>query len=189
VKLAVVTSNQHKAEEIAAFFRHQIDIEHICLELPEYRSDDIGEIAYRKAEYAYSLMKKPLIVDDTAFSIEALKGFPGPYAAYVQGTIGNSGILKLLNGVSDRRAHFETAIALATNDGIRLFKGRVEGEIVAPRGREGFGYDPIFEVGGRTLAERSLNEKNMVSHRAQALSALKEWILQGSRSGKDTTVK
>jgi XTP/dITP diphosphohydrolase len=181
VKLTVVTSNPHKAEEIAAFFGNEIDIGHVSLELPEYRSDDVGEIARRKAEYAYSLIKKSLIVDDTAFSVDALKGFPGPYAAYVQSTIGNAGILKLMDGMHDRSAHFETVIALATKDGILLFRGRVEGEIVvAPRGRQGFGYDPIFDVGGHTLAELSLDKKNTLSHRAMALSKLRAWFIGDS---------
>jgi XTP/dITP diphosphohydrolase len=175
--LAVVTSNHHKAAEVAAFFRNEIDIEHVCLELPEYRYDDVGEIARKKGEYAYSLIKKTLIVDDTAFSVDALKGFPGPYAAYVHATIGNTGILKLMEGKDDRSAHFETAIALVNEDGIRIFRGRLDGLIVPSRGNFGFGYDPIFEVGGKTLAELGLYEKNRISHRSVALSLLKTWIL------------
>lgn len=150
----------------------------VSLEIPEYRHDDVAEIARRKAEYAYQVIKKPLIVDDTAFSIDALSGFPGPYAAYVQNTIGNGGILKLMDGLSDRGAHFETAIAYADQDGIRVFRGRIDGTIVSERGDEGFGYDPIFEWKGRTLAELSVEEKSGISHRARALVALREWLEQ-----------
>jgi XTP/dITP diphosphohydrolase len=136
-----------------------------------------------KAEHAYGLVRKPLIVDDTAFSVAALRGFPGTCAAYVYATIGNPGILKLMENITDRKAYFETAVALATEEGIQVFRGRIDGVIVSPRGSTGFGYDPIFESGGRTMAELSLREKNHVSHRALALSQLREWIL-GERQNR-----
>jgi XTP/dITP diphosphohydrolase len=185
VNIAVVTSNRQKAIEIAAFFRNEIEIEHISIELPEPRLDDIGEIARNKAEYAFQIVERPLIVDDTAFSVSALQGFPGPFAAYVHATIGNAGILKLLDGMADRRAYFETAVAFATKEGILVFRGRMEGVIVPARGMQGFGYDPIFEIGGQTLAEMSLEEKSRISHRALALSHLKMWILSNDFPDKD----
>jgi XTP/dITP diphosphohydrolase len=115
-------------------------------------------------------------VDDTAFSVKALRGFPGPYAAYVLDAIGYQGILRLLEGVEERSASFETAIAYADRAGIRIFRGLIDGVITrAPRGREGFGYDPIFEVDGKTMAEMPIDEKNRISHRARALSAFGEW--------------
>jgi len=184
VKLVVVTGNRNKATEIAAFFGKHAEIEHVTMDLPEIRHEDVGEIAQKKAEYAYNLIGRALIVDDTAFSIEGLGGFPGTCAAYVHDTIGNPGILKLMEGVTDRRAYFETAIALATDAKIQVFRGRIEGTIVPPRGSTGFGYDPIFETGGRTLAELSLAEKTRISHRALALAELKRWVL-----GQDKTVK
>jgi XTP/dITP diphosphohydrolase len=129
------------------------------------------------------------MVDDTAFSIEALNGFPGPYAAYVLSTIGNEGILRLLEGFVNRNAYFETAVAVASEQGIQVFRGRIDGVIVSPRGNSGFGYDPIFEVGGRTLAELDRAGKNRISHRARALSLLKDWILSEECPGHDKTVK
>jgi len=96
----------------------------------------------------------------------------------VQNTIGNAGILKLMDGVSARGAHFETAIAYADQDGIRVFRGRIDGTIVSERGDKGFGYDPIFEWKGRTLAELPVDEKSGISHRARALAALREWLGQ-----------
>jgi XTP/dITP diphosphohydrolase len=176
VKLHVVTSNAGKAREVAAFFRGILEVDHLPLECPEFRDDDVGVIATEKARFAYETVGEPLIVDDTAFSVVALNGFPGPYAAYVLGTIGIPGILRLMEGAGDRRAYFETAIAYAAEDGIRVFRGRVDGIIVEPRGSEGFGYDPIFEVDGRTFAEIPLDEKAQVSHRGRALAAFREWV-------------
>jgi XTP/dITP diphosphohydrolase len=183
VKLHVVTSNPNKAREVAAFFAGIREVEHVPMECPEFRDDDVGAIATEKARYAYARLQAPLIVDDTGFSVTALKGFPGPYAAYVLETIGMEGVLKLMEGVSDRTAYFETAIAYADEDGIRVFRGRVEGVIVAPRGSEGFGYDPIFEVGGRTFAEIPLAEKARISHRGRALAAFRDWVVAETGGG------
>jgi XTP/dITP diphosphohydrolase len=165
-----------------SYFGGLFEVEHVCIECPEYRHDDVGEIAKNKASYAFSLVKKPLVVDDTAFYIEALSGFPGPYAAYVFHKLGNRGILKLMEGEKDRSAHFETAIAYADSSGIMLFYGTMAGTLVEPRGRDGFGYDPIFEYKGKTLAEIPIGEKSRISHRAMALANLREWLMAG-RSG------
>jgi len=161
---------------MGVYLEGYMEVEHVRLEIPEYRDDDVGEIAKKKGEFAFRIIKRPLIVDDTAFSIDALNGFPGPYAAYVQNTIGNSGVLKLMSGIEDRNAHFETAIAYVDHQGVRIFRGRINGTIVPERGDEGFGYDPIFEWEGRTLAELPMKEKSRISHRARALSAFRKWI-------------
>lgn len=179
MKLAVVTGNHHKAGEIAAFFGARLLTEHVQMDIPEYRDDDVGEIARQKAAHAYGCLKRPLIVDDTGFSIEALNGFPGPYAAYVLRTIGNEGILRLLERAGDRRAYFETAIGFADSGGVRVFRGRIDGMIVPPRGSGGFGYDPIFEVGDKTLAELPAAEKSRMSHRARALALFLDWLDAG----------
>lgn len=174
----MVTSNAHKAAEVAAYFGGLLEVVHVALKVPEHRSDDVGEIARGKAEYAYRQLKTPLIVDDTAFCIDALSGFPGPYAAYVQNSIGNTGILKLMDGRADRSARFITGIAYADDEGIRVFTGTIEGLITAgPRGNAGFGYDPIFEVGDKTLAEIPITEKSRISHRAKALAAFHDWFV------------
>ena len=190
MRLAVVTSNANKAREVAAYFTGVLEVEHVPLECPEFRHADVGEIARGKAAYAYEALARPLIVDDTGLFIDALRGFPGPYAAYVQDTIGNAGVLKLMEGVGDRSAHFETAVAFAREDGIRIFRGVLPGTIVAPRGSGGFGYDPIFAYEGRTLAEMPLAEKSRISHRARALEAFRAWITQERRGGapSDRTV-
>ena len=175
----MVSSNADKAREVAEFFGSTVEVTHVSLDIPELRSEDVTEISRQKAHYAFDRLHSPLIVDDTVFCIDALKGFPGPYAAYVLHTIGNTGILKIMKDVENRNAHFTTAIAFADSDGIRVFSGTINGRIVTkPRGREGFGYDPIFEVGGRTLAEIPIGEKNRISHRALALTAFRKWFMR-----------
>lgn len=184
----MVTGNADKAAEVATFFGDLLKVDHITLEIPEQRSDDVAEIARGKAEYSYRTLKIPLIVDDTGFFIDALGGFPGPYAAYVLHSIGNAGILKLMEGSPDRSARFTTGIAYADERGTEVFTGTLEGKIaIGPRGNNGFGYDPIFEFGGKTLAECSIGEKNRISHRARALMAFHDWFVsQRMRDIEDT---
>jgi XTP/dITP diphosphohydrolase len=184
MKITMVTSNAGKVAEVAAFFCGVLEIDHISLDLPEHRSENIGEIALEKARYAYRELNTPLIVDDTGFFIHALDGFPGPYAAYVQNTIGNRGILRLMEEQPDRSGCFVTAICFADQSGIQVFTGTLEGTITfAPRGASGFGYDPIFEVGTRTLAEMPLEEKSRMSHRGRALTAFHDWFMKERYAG------
>jgi len=181
--ITVVTTNKGKAAEIAAFFAGVAEIEAVSLDLVEPQAETLEEISEAKARQAYEQIHRPLIVDDTGLFIDALHGFPGPYAAYVQKTIGNAGILSLLKDTANRNAHFSTVVAYADASGIRVFSGRIDGTIAhAPRGSAGFGYDPIFTVGEKTLAEMKIAEKNRISHRARALEAFKEWY-QNQRNG------
>ncbi|TDA32431.1 MAG: non-canonical purine NTP pyrophosphatase, partial [Hadesarchaea archaeon] len=97
-------------------------------------------------------------------------------------TIGNRGVLKLLEGVGDRRAVFRSAVGYCGRDGRPLvFEGRVEGRIsLEERGTGGFGFDPIFipdEGDGRTFAEMSVEEKNALSHRGRAIEGFFRWYL------------
>ncbi|MCZ0861226.1 RdgB/HAM1 family non-canonical purine NTP pyrophosphatase [Methanocorpusculum sp. MG] len=176
--ITVVTGNKNKAKEVAAFFSGITEVTHIAFDCIEPQADSVEEIARAKAEQAYAALGVPLIVDDTGLFIDALSGFPGPFAAYVQDTIGNAGVLQLMESTEMRNAHFATAVAYADANGIRVFSGRVDGTITfAERGTEGFGYDPIFAVGEKTLAEMSMEEKNHLSHRARALAAFRDWYV------------
>lgn len=176
--ITVVSTNKGKIAEIAAFFAGIEEIDSIALDLTEPQADTLEEISRSKAEQAYAQLHRPLIVDDTGLFIPALSGFPGPYAAFVQSTIGNRGILALMADKPDRSAYFSTVVAYADESGVQVFTGRVDGMISSsPRGTAGFGYDPIFDAGGKTLAEMDVAEKNTVSHRARALAAFKAWYL------------
>ena len=176
MRITFVTSNEHKAREAAGILAGLAEIEHVPLEIPELRYESVAEIAAGKAAYAYSVLQRPVITDDTGLFIHALNGFPGTCAAYVQKTIGNTGILALMAGYANRSATFETGIAYHDGDCQRSFTGSIQGTIVLPRGCNGFGYDPIFETGGKTLAEMNMEEKNRCSHRAIGLHALRGWL-------------
>ena len=125
-------------------------------------------------QYLCNSVPAPFIIDDSGLEVDALRGFPGVYSAYVYKTLGCAGILRLLTD-GDRAARFRCVIGLADGTGTRSLTGICEGSIAsAERGKEGFGYDPIFlpRGSGRTFAEMSTAEKNALSHRGKALAAL-----------------
>jgi len=116
-----------------------------------------------------------VLVEDDALYIDALGGFPGPYSEYVYRTIGLRGVLKLLEGVQDRRARFVSAMGVCIGGRPIIVRGVVEGWISEePRGSGGFGYDPIFVPVGysETFAEMGFARKSEISHRARAIEAL-----------------
>jgi XTP/dITP diphosphohydrolase len=121
----------------------------------------------------------PALADDTGLEVAALGGRPGVNTARFSGPRASYAdnvrlLLEQLEGVADRRALFRTVAALVFPDGAEVVAaGTVEGVITLERrGENGFGYDPVFEVEGRTLAEMSLAAKSQLSHRARALRAL-----------------
>ncbi len=121
------------------------------------------------------------VADDTGLEVDALGGAPGVFTARYSGPDATyaSNVAKLLadlDGVTDRAARFRTAVALVDDDGAEIVvEGVLDGRIATTRrGHGGFGYDPIFEVDGVTLAEMDATEKNQISHRARALHALAE---------------
>ncbi len=120
------------------------------------------------------------MVEDSGLYIRALNGFPGPYSSYVYKTIGYFGILKLMEDVTDRGAHFKSVVAFYDGNIYKIFIGTVYGEIINDaRGYYGFGFDPIFKPEGstrKTFAEMSLKEKCMYSHRAKSITKFCIWF-------------
>jgi len=149
----------------------------------EMQSDSLKEIAKTSALNAFKRSRLPIFVEDAGLFIDALSGFPGPYAAYVYKTIHNSGILRLMENVADRHAKFQSVIAYCdeTLCEPECFDGESSGEITLterkPQGKSAFGFDPIFQPVGscKTFAEMTIEEKNGFSHRAMAIRKFAEW--------------
>jgi XTP/dITP diphosphohydrolase len=164
--------------------------------IPGHVWDDVDETedtlagnALLKARAVVAATGHAAIADDTALEVDALGGAPGVTTARYAGVDASYGdnvdkMLRELGDTENRSARFRTAVALVTPEGEELVvEGVLEGVITTERrGEGGFGYDPIFEVDGRTLAEIPAEEKNRISHRARALQALGEKLrTQGSR--------
>jgi XTP/dITP diphosphohydrolase len=149
----------------------------------EIQSDSLKEIAETSAVNAYKRSNLPIFVEDAGLFIDALSGFPGPYAAYVYKTIHNSGILRLMENVKNRRAKFQSVIAYSdeTLCEPECFDGESNGEITLTerrqKGKSAFGFDPIFQPLGssKSFAEMTIEEKNGFSHRAMAIRRFAEW--------------
>jgi len=179
LKLYFATKNVHKyleAREILS--EYGLEVERLAVSKVEIQSESLEEIARFAVESIEA--SGAVFVEDAGLFVEALKGFPGPYSSYVYSTIGCRGLLKLMEGVRNRKAYFESAVALKLPDGrILSFEGFVEGVIAEEeRGKEGFGFDPVFVPEGqdRTFAEMDRAEKCRISHRGRALRAMADWI-------------
>jgi XTP/dITP diphosphohydrolase len=148
----------------------------------EIQSDSLSEIAQTSAIDAFRKCSLPVIVEDAGLFIDALRGFPGPYAAYAYKTIGNAGLLKLMEKVEDRKATFQSVVAHYDGHAAPVcFVGKAAGKITNKErrgdGKSGFGFDPIFQPAGsaKTFAEMTIEEKNGFSHRAKAVRKFAEW--------------
>ncbi len=178
-KIIFVTGNPHKVREAGDILSHVgITVEQNNCGYPELQEDKLEDIAKFGAKWAADRLNNEVMVDDSGLFIEALGGFPGPYSAYVFDTIGNARILKLMEGETNRRAVFKCVIGYCRpGEEPYLFSGDVVGDIADEmQGTGGFGYDPIFEVGGATFGEMGEDEKNRLSHRYRALLRFAQWL-------------
>jgi len=176
-KLYFVTTNAGKFREAHHLFQDHFDLEQIDRSYPELQEDDLSKIAAYGAKYCAEELDKPLIVEDSGLFADALKGFPGPYSAYVQRTIGNKGVLRLLEGEKNRRAEFRSVVAYcAPGEEPTTFTGIWWGELLTEEvGTNGFGYDPIFSYRRFPAGEMTVEQKNEVSHRRRSLLQFREW--------------
>ena len=184
-KLVFATNNAHKLEEIRAILGDKVEVlspkDIQCdVDIPE-TADTLEGNAVLKAEYIYRHYGLDCFADDTGLEVEALNGAPGVYSARYAGGEGHDSeanmrkLLAEMEGKTNRKAQFRTAICLIEGGAEHLFEGVVKGEIIEEkRGASGFGYDPVFMPEGytETFAEMGSEEKNRISHRARAVQAL-----------------
>lgn len=182
-RLVVATKNRDKVTEMEALILEAGIAGDIARDLDWEDVEETGatleENALLKARAVVRATGLPALADDTGLEVAALGGAPGvhtgryagPDATYAENV---RRLLEEMESVDDRSATFRTVMVLAFPDGSEVVaEGSVEGTITRERrGSTGFGYDPVFEVDGRTLAEMSDAEKNEMSHRGNALRAL-----------------
>ncbi len=188
-KMVLASSNPHKLREFREILEPLgcevisqrdagIDVD------PEETGSTFEENSAIKARAVYEIARCPVIADDSGLEVDALGGEPGVYSARYGGTrddkAHNDLVILKLEGVpdSERTARFVCAITYIDENGEEShFLGKFEGRIgYEERGKNGFGYDPIFMVGDISSAEMSPEEKNAVSHRGKALRLLAEYI-------------
>ena len=178
-ELFFVSSNNHKfteAERILSNLGLEISLFKTTLE--EIQSNSLGEIAKRKALDAYSKVQKPVIIEDDGLFIDSLDGFPGPYSSYVYDTIGNKGIMSLLEKIELRTAQFVAIIAYCNGvDDVQLFESSIPGKISLFIEEGGWGYDPIFIPDGESKTYANVSDKDKFSHRSASLKKFSDWFM------------
>ena len=194
--IILATNNKGKIKEMKQILKDKnilsLEEANINIEVKEDK-DTFEENSIKKAYEIWKLTKKACIADDSGLCIEILDGFPGVQTARFLGknatqTERNEYILEKLLGIEKekRKAKAITSIAIINSEGkYKVFTGVLEGYISKERrGNNGFGFDEIFELeNGKTLAELSEDEKNMISSRKKALEMLNE-ELQKNKSEK-----
>jgi len=189
MQIVFATNNENKLREI----NHILGNSFTLLSLKDLKiEDDIPENepslegnALHKARYIYNTVKMNVFADDTGLEVNVLDGLPGVHSARFAGEAKDSDaniekLLSMMGSSVNRNARFRTVIALISGGKEFLFEGVVEGRIInEKRGKEGFGYDPVFIPDGneKTFAEMPLDEKNLISHRARAFEKLREFLL------------
>jgi XTP/dITP diphosphohydrolase len=182
------TGNFHKFDEARRILtEYGIASGMLRVKAVEIQNDSLEEIAKASVIDAFNRCHLPVIVEDAGLFVDALKGFPGPYAAYVYKTISNPGLLKLMKNVEDREATFRSAIAYYDGQSVPMcFEGEATGTIahdeIWGNLKTGFGFDPVFQPSGsrKTFAEMTIEEKNGFSHRANAVRKFAEWYKKNS---------
>lgn len=175
--LILVTGNAGKVAEISRLLG--IEVHGQKASLPELQSTDVREVAAAKAQAAYAQLKRPVLVDDTGLYINAWGELPGALIAWFLDNVGCDGILRMLEGWSDRSARVVTALGYCDEHGVRVFDGELRGSIAPQkRGDKGFGYDPIFipEALDMTFAELSPDQKDVISMRGIAARKLVDFL-------------
>ena len=191
MKVVLASKNKHKLEEISQITK-QFDMELVLqAELGvdidvEETGTTFEENSLIKAEAVMKATGLPALADDSGIMVDALGGAPGVYSArygFDESLDDHGRLLLLLKNTENvpdgqRQAKFVSVISFITPDGkVIQARGEIHGELTRePRGENGFGYDPIFYYPplGKTAAELSSEEKNSVSHRANALKVFYE---------------
>jgi XTP/dITP diphosphohydrolase len=190
-RIVLASNNPGKLREIGQLLAplgiEVIPQARLGIEEAEEPHDSFVENALAKARHASRASGLPALADDSGLCVDALGGAPGVHSAYFAGREGsreerdarnNTKLLASLGG--DRRAHYVCVMVLvrsADDPQPLVAEGTWHGEIArAPRGANGFGYDPLFLLPGRgvTAAELAPEEKNRISHRARAATRLLE---------------
>ncbi|MEC7839736.1 MAG: RdgB/HAM1 family non-canonical purine NTP pyrophosphatase [Chlamydiota bacterium] len=189
MEVVIASKNVHKIREFREILQHIKNLDLTSLldypdyEAPEEKADTLEENAKVKAEHAAKVLKKHVLADDSGLFVVTLGGAPGVISKRYSGDDATDAenrakLLKEMTGKEglDRCAYYECCIFLANPDGIiKHVKGICEGVITEEeRGRNGFGYDPLFQKHDydKTFAELEESTKNRISHRMKAVQKI-----------------
>ena len=192
-RLVIATRNAHKTREFAQLLGNNFEIVDLNpfphIETIEETGQSFEENAITKAVHVSRKIVDPVVADDSGLEIDVLEGAPGIFSARYAGERASDeeNVTKLLADLkkvgvrAQPSARFRCVLALARSGQVlHTFEGVVTGALApGPRGKRGFGYDPIFIPRGfdQTFAELSPKVKNRISHRARAVIAMRELLV------------
>src|SRR6056297_408428 len=177
-KVVYITGNPHKAEYFTKIMG--IDIPRQDIDVEEVQSLNLIEIVEHKAKEAFSIAKKPVIVEDTSLTFHALGRLPGPLIKWFLDELGAEGLCKILNSYDDRKATASSAIAYYDGSLLEIFERELLGSIAAePYGEDGFGWNKVFMPEGAdcTLAEMDEATFKKYYHKVKAFDELKKFLI------------
>jgi len=171
-----ITGNKDKFEEASKIIDN---LEQLDLDLPEIQELDPKEIIREKLNEALKHQEGEFIVDDTSLHLDCLNGLPGPLIKWFMDRLGRQGVYDLCKRLGNHGVTAKTIVGYSNGGQTLFFEGLLKGLIVEPRG-DHFGFDPIFKPIGyeRTLALMSVEERNKIKMRGQALRKLKDYLNQ-----------
>lgn len=176
MNLYFITGNKGKLTEMQSIIP---DLKHLDIDLPELQEIDPKKIITAKLHEAFKHHSGQFIVEDTSLYLDCLNGLPGPLIKWFLKTMGNEGVYKIAEKFGNTKATAKTIIGYAKSvTDIHFFEGDVTGNVVSPRGNNGFGWNPIFQPEGsqKTFAEMELEEKRTYSMREIAAQKLKDFL-------------
>lgn len=174
--LYFITGNQGKLSEAKTIIPEIVGKDFV---LPEIQEIDPREVIKAKLLEAKNIHQGEFVVEDTSLYFDAIPCLPGPLIKWFLKTIGNKGMSELVEKYDVKTGKAVNLLGYIDAEGnIEYFEGSLEGEIVSPRGENGFGWDPIFRPKGfdKTFAEMNSDEKNEISMRKIAFENLKNFL-------------
>lgn len=179
--ITYVTTNYEKLMRAKSILPNNgINVESVDLNCPEIQSDDIIEIARFSSEYSYKTLNKNIVKSDMGLFIQALDGFPGPYSNYIERKLDASYILKMLEGVSDRKAFYREVICFyGIDEKPMIFESVTQGVIgLTLDGEYGWNYDRIFipESSDKSFANVK-DDKRALMYSCEGWNSLAEYLL------------
>ena len=186
MEILLASNNKNKHKELLKIFQESGSKHTLIVnkDIPDVIEDknNIEENAKKQAEECYEFFKSPIISDDSGLFVDALDGRPGVHSKRYAGLTStdvenNEKLISELKTADNLSAFFKTVLCYFDGLNFLTSEGVLKGKIILdPRGKNGFGYDPIFDVNGKTLAEMTLEEKSNISHRKIAAVKLVEML-------------
>lgn len=172
-----ITGNEHKANQLAAWLG--LALPHQKVDLDEIQSLDLRTVVEHKAKQAYSVLHKPVLVEDVALVFTAFKQLPGPFIKWFEAGSSLEIMCRMLDAFDDRSAVARTMYGLYDGNELHCFEGTMRGSIApSPRGSSGFGFDSIFIAEGLPLTRAEMDAKtySRTSYRQEALAELRKFL-------------